>query len=242
MVLLKEIFDLLATGEFQNISLSRKDSGEINEKAYPQVAGYLNLGIVEIHKRFNLRQSELTLHTLPGVETYYLRNSKAGAVSSMGDKAYIVRPTAQEDLEGFLNIVKVLTVYGADNAPIELNNRYGTPIIVQKSFDTLKITGYTTPQILQVEYQSWPDKICIEDGFDPANILIDISDAIVEPLLHYVGMRTYKPMGSNDSTANADKSSAYQAQYELALTKMDLYGMDTQFNDEEDTFLARGWA
>ena len=242
MVLLKEIFDLLATGEFNNIALSRKDNGELSEAAFPQVVGYLNLGIVEIYKRFNLLQKELTLHTLPAVDTYYLRESKVGTSSTLGERLYIPRPTVPEDMDGFLNIVKVLTVFDEDDVPIELNNRYGSPVIIQKSFDTLKITGNTAAKIYQVEYQAFPSKICINNDFDPADLLIDISDTVIEPLLYYVGMRTYKPIGSNDSTANADKSSAYQQQYELALTKMDIYGLDTQFNDEEDTFKARGWA
>jgi hypothetical protein len=184
----------------------------------------------------------VTLHTLPEVDTYYLRDSKAGALNSMGDRFYIIRPTVQEELEGFLNIVKVLSVFDSENIALFLNDRHATPAILTRSFDSLKITGYDSAQILQVEYQAWPNKICIDDEFDPEDLLVDIPDTIIEPLLFYVGMRTYKPIGSNDSTANADKSSWYQSQYELALTKMDLYGLDTQLNDNEDTFTARGWA
>jgi hypothetical protein len=53
----------------------------------------------------------------------------------------------------------------------------------------------------------------------------------------------YKPIGSNNSTVNADKSQSYQQQYELACQKYEMYGLDLQVDDEDpDKFSQQGWA
>jgi len=56
MVILGDIFDLLANSEVLNTKLSRSPNGALDESEYVKVVGHLNLGLVELYKRFNLRQ------------------------------------------------------------------------------------------------------------------------------------------------------------------------------------------
>lgn len=241
MILLKDIFNLLATGEFSNIALAVDGRGELQEKEYPKVVGHINLGLVELHKRFNLLQKELRLHLRPDVNKYYLREDKVGSLSNMGRRVYIQEPD-EDDEDGFLNIVEVTGAYDSAGESIDLNNRHSTPFITQTAPDTLKITKVTAPMVIDVEYQAFPDKIVIDEGFDPADVELNITDNILEALLYYVAGRVYKPTGSNESTAGADKSASYDSKYELACQKLELLGLETQCNDDENTFEKEGWA
>jgi hypothetical protein len=238
MVVLKDLFNLLAAGEFANIALSRDSTGNIKESEYPAVAGHLNLGILEIYKRFKLLQGEVLLHVNPAVEKYYLREERMTSLNNINTQFYIERP---EETDGCLNMIEVTAVFDADGDELIMNNRFKTPSIQQLATDILKITNLTTPQILSVEFQSYPSKITIEDDFNPEEYALFIPDTIVEPLLYYVASRVYKPTGKNDSTANADKSASYEQKYELACQKINLYGLDIQGDDTCNNFESEGW-
>jgi hypothetical protein len=241
MVILQDIFNLLATGEFSNISLSRTATGGLQEEEYEKVIGHLNLGIIEIHKRFSFLQKELSLHLLPEIETYYLRANKVASLNNMGKRAYIEQPI-QEELEGFLNIVEITSAFDAAGNAIRLNDRNSKPSLVMLSPDTLKITGFDTAQMIYIGYQAYPNKIEMGEDFDPKDCAVHISEVIIEALLYYVAGRVYQPTGSNDSTANSDKSQAYQQQYELACQKLDQFGLEPQHSDSTNNFEKEGWA
>ena len=238
MIVLKDLFNLLASGEFSNISLTRTGSGQLNEKEYPKVIGHINLGILDIYKRFKFLENELVLHVDPSVSKYYLRPEKVTNLHNITTKMYIERP---DDTEGCLNIIEVTSMWDSEGDELTMNNRYTTPAIKQLSNDTLKITGVPEKTTMNVVYNAYPDKIVIGDDFSPEEHMLAIPETIIEPLLYYIAMRVYKPTGSNDSTANADKSAAYQQQYELSCQKIDLYGLELSDDDSAGKFENEGW-
>ena len=238
MVLLKDIFDLLATGELSNIKLNKMASGEIGEEDYPAIVGHINLGLMELYKRFNLRQAYLNLHILPGTDTYYLRPSKVSLVENMDDRTYIERGAGCDD---DFAVLKVVQVYNADGVLQKLNDMRAALRIISVTQDTLHIAPIESAEVLTLMYQTSPVKIVIEDDFDPEETFIDIPQAIIEPLLYYVASRVFQPIGANSSTPDADKSAVYMNQYEMACAKIGQYGLDTQINDARQGFQEGGW-
>jgi len=238
MVLLRDLFHLLASGEFSSISLSRTSTGGLNESEYEKVIGHLNLGIVEIYKRFRFLENELTLHADPRVTKYYLREDRIADLHHINTQRYIERPS---DPDGCLNIIEITGVFNEAGDEYTMNNRFKTPCILQKANDILTITKLTAPEKLSIVYQAYPSKITMEDDFNPREIVVPIPETIIEALLYYVASRVYKPMGSNDSTANADKSASYQQQFELSCQKLEFYGLDPDNQDAANTFEERGW-
>ena len=238
MILLKDLFTLLATGEFSNIALQRDRTGNINEAEYEKILGHINLGLVEIYKRFRFLEEELTLHADPSVTTYYLQPARLAALANISTNLYIEQPP---DHDGQINIIEIKAVFDENEVPLRLNNRLTIPAIRQIAPDVLKITGLTAAQKLTVLFQAHPSKIILDDDLDPETYAVPISETIVEALLYYVASRVYKPMGANNSTVNADKSISYQQQYELACQKLQLFGLDIEAEDGSDTFTANGW-
>lgn len=239
MILLKDLFTLLATGEFSNIALSRNNTGGINESEYAKIVGHINLGLVELYKRFRLMNNELVLHVSPTTMTYYLREDRMVPAHQISSSRYIERP---DDLEGCLNIVEITGAFDADGNELTINNRFKTPAIVQSSTDTLKISKLTEAQTISITYQAFPSKIVLDADFDPEACVLPIPDTIIEALLYYIASRVYKPTGANNSTANADKSAGYQQQYELSCQKLELFGLGIQDDDSSNTFEEKGWA
>lgn len=239
MILLKDLFTLLATGEFSNIALDRDRNGNLDESEYEKVIGHLNLALVELYKRFKFQEEEVKLHVDPEVETYYLRPEYMVPLSQISKTRYLERPT---DSDGNLNIIEVKDIYDVDDDKLSFNNRFAIPFIKQKTTDTFKITGLTAPAVYRVVYQAHPSPIILDNDFNLEECAINIPRTIVEAILYYIATRIYRPIGANNSTANADKSQSYQQQYELACQKIDLYGLDIQFDDEPDNYERDGWA
>jgi hypothetical protein len=241
MILLKDIFTLLATGEFSNIALTKDKYDDLDESEYGKVIGHINLALVEIYKRFPIREEEVTLHATTDKEMYYLRPKHAAVLSRLNSNAYIEVP---EGHDGYINIIEIKEVYGSDGVRIKLNNRYLTPHVRQMSEDTLKITGLTAADTFSILYQAHPSPIILDDDLNVANYMLNIPKTIVEALLYYVASRVYKPMGANNSTANADKSTGYQQQFELSCARLELLGLGivTDIDDDPEKFERDGWA
>jgi len=238
MVSLRELFSMLATGEFSNISLSRNTTGSISESEYPKIIGHINLGLIEIYKRLRLMENEVTLHAVPEVSDYYLREDRIASLAQISQTRYIERPA---NYDGFLNIIEITKVFDTLGNELTLNNRFVTPAIIQTSTDSLKITKLEEAQTFQIVYQAYPNKIVLDSSFDPEDYILQIPTTILEALLFYIAYRVYKPTGANNSTVNADKSASYQQQYELSCQKLELYGLGIQDCDQDNTFETKGW-
>lgn len=240
MILLSDIFRLLASGEYAGLPFS-KNGDTINEKDWRTVSEHLNLGIVEIHKRLKLYEREIELAAVTTNQLYYIRPQYvAVSEAKLSEKQYLVKPGTYA---GQLNLVEVIALYNSEGTEVKMNRRGQTPTVKQMSHDTLKITGLTANERFTVVYQSYPDKIQVQAGFDISSYVVYIPDTILTPLLAFVAHRAYKPTGTNDSTANADKSQSYLAQFELAMTQLKTLGLDIPDDAHQDEkFQREGWA
>jgi len=239
MITLNEIFNALAYGELSNLSLRQDSSNTLAEEHHPKIVSHINIGLIELYKRFNLLQGDITLHQQEDVTTYYLRSEYTGELADIDADTYI-ELAAGETFQN--NIIKVLKVYDALGEEISLNDATDSEGVMTKAFDTLTMTPYDPPEILSLIYQAYYPKIVVDPLIQASAVSLYIPDFIIEPLLFYVASRVYKPMGTNASTADADKSVSYMQAYELACQKINMLGLDTEVNDTRDRFTANGWA
>jgi hypothetical protein len=241
MILLQDLFNVLTTGVYANTTFSGTNN-VLPEIHYEKVCNLINLGVLEIHKRFKFLENELVLRLDPTVANYFLRTDRVAPVTTDAT-TYIEKQTG---VDGFMNIVKVLGVYDTDGAELYLGIPRRSsevslvPHIVPIATDILQITNISAAQNINVVYQSYPNKIVAAD-VDPEAYYLNIPDIIIDPLVSYIAAKTFKPMGSNDSTANADKSASYEQQYELACQKLALYGLTVDDTYVRDTFESNGW-
>lgn len=239
MIPLKDIFSLLASGEFSNIGIVKDRHGNIDEAEYGKIIGHINLALIEIYKRFKFLENEIALHAHPTVKTYYLRPEYIGTTGNLTLTRYLERP---QDGDGSINIIEIKDIFDETQQKVLLNNRFSIPSIKLKSNDTLRIEGLDKPEKFSIVYQAHPTTIVLNDDFDINQYRLDIPPTIVEALLYYVAARVYKPIGANNSTEAADKSASYQHQYELSCQKLDFYGLATDDNDDDQSkFYRQGW-
>ena len=237
MVILGDIFDLLANSEVLNTKLNRSPNGALAEAEYVKVVGNINLGLTELYKRFNLRQEELRLHILPEVSRYFLRQDRIALPDQMDDRTYIEET---EDCLEELRVIKVMQVRNENDFILPLNDNRSLLKIINISEDALHIYPVLSPQILTLVYQAFVEKIEICDDFNPAEYELDISDTVMDALLAFTASRLLISF-EGESSNGVTKSMNYLNQYEMACQKIEQFGLQNQINDHNMRFEKDGW-
>lgn len=240
MILIKDLFTLLANGEFAGTALKQDQFGNLDESHYAAVIGHINLALTELYKRFTMMEDEVILHVTPTNTRYEIRPERSTIAERITARDYV---EVDPEHDGYINLIEITKVYDEDGDSITLNNKFLTPTVRQISNDVLKITGVDSPTTFRIVFQAHPSPIVLDEDFDPNDCWIQAPRSIMEAILYYVAARVYKPIGANSSTANADKSASYQQQYELSCAKIETYGLVIDDNDEDpNTFANQGWA
>lgn len=106
-MVLQDLLDNLATGEFANLSLANSTVGSIKEEAYPRIIRAINRSLLEIYKRFLLKEKKVYLVQQVGLNRYYLRTQYLGYSGATTVQAYLLDHADelfQEDVIRILNM------------------------------------------------------------------------------------------------------------------------------------------
>jgi hypothetical protein len=249
MIYLQEVFDMLAYGELANVKMGNSDLETIAEASYPKVVGALNLALVEIYKRLNLRQNSLVLHQHASVVLYKLRSDYADLLADMDDEKYI----EQTDLEPFGDdVIKILSAKDSAGDKVRINDLAYPADIFTPQFDEVRIIGpsttimnadgkyRTTVDTFTITYQAKYPKIALTQSLKPTRYKLHIPDSILEPLLIYAAQRLLKrptKLVKGEVSPNA----TLLIEYENAMKRIENLGMDIQDEGGRDQFTANGW-
>jgi hypothetical protein len=239
MIKLQEIFDALANGEFSHIKLGNSLQGTIDAADYPKIVTAINLGLLDLYKRFPLRKGEFIVHQYPGVTQYYLREDHAATLAEMDEDYYI----ELADDESFpSDFIKIDSLWEEDGTPISLNDNNDketggfTP-----SFDVLKMTPRDPVIPVHVEYRARYPKIVITESFDPETTELHIPDFIVEALLFFVAARVFRGIASKATEGEVTSAHTYQTLYRTACLELVNNGLVTADDDTGGQFDSNGW-
>ncbi len=71
-MLLSDLFDQLTYGELSQLEYGGVDNEGILLENYKRVVPHVNLALTELHKRFLIREEEVTIRCYDHIETYIL--------------------------------------------------------------------------------------------------------------------------------------------------------------------------
>jgi hypothetical protein len=239
MILLQEIFDTLATGEFSHIKLGNSLQGTITEADYPKMVAAVNLGLLDLHKKFPLRKGEFIVHQHPAVTNYYLRKEHAASLSEMGAELYIEIGEEDSFPQDFLH---VSSLWQADGVEIPLNDPAQKTLGgFTPSFDTLKMIPRQPPIAVHVEYRARYPQIVITESFAPEKVQLHIPDFIVEPLLYFVASRVFRGIASKATEGETTSAITYHTLYRTACLEIQHLGLVTPDDSASEQFSNHGW-
>jgi len=155
-------------------------AGELSQVSYndTDVLSYINLGLLELYKRFNLRI---------GIEALSIRNTMT---------IYTLRNK---------DINELISVYNRDGKELRFRNQESQFTdscydIEQLSYNTFIVPNPPDEDLFTFVYKASP--IMVREVGDE----IEMPDAMLEALLHYIGYRAH---GSVDGNINAENNTHY---------------------------------
>lgn len=185
----RQVIDLAKTSELNGLAIANKDD---------VILGFLNLGVLELYKRFTLRNEEYVVELVDGVDVYTMP----------ADFMWIVAAYGEVDIRS-TEVVNQLPINEEDN-PLSINtigwNKVQIPVSVGGAF-------------VSIIYVASPEVYTLED----VNSEIAIPPQMTEALLNYIG---YKGNSAIDSGVQTEDNTWY-ARFEASCGKLREYAMVT---------------
>lgn len=172
-MLVQDVIDMAAKSELSNLNV-KEDTGT--------VLSYMNLGLIELYKRFDLEIKEHVIELQDSVEVYTMPDDFMSIVGAYGEVD-----------ETSVDVVNVLPVNVEDN-PLSINtiNWYQVQI-------PLALTG----SYVSIVYSATAPYLTDANLAERAPIPI----GLMEALLHYIGYRGHAAL---DGNVQAENNTHYQ--------------------------------
>jgi len=195
-----EVLTLAKAGELLQLSPAIKDSNDV-------LIGYLNLGMIELYKRFMLRTDEAIITLVDGKTIYKLDGTDAD-VAMDGSMLYLI--AAYGDGTD-------MSDYSTDDVRLPINEEDNLLSINTVSYNEVQVPLITPGAFISLIYVVKPDKVTALT----LDAELDMPDQFVEPLLHYLGYRAHGSMDGNIQT----ESNTHYMRFEASCNRLKELGV-----------------
>lgn len=213
----QQVIDLAKNGELKNSSVKE----DVNA-----VLGFINLGVLELYKRFVLDTKELilTMGRDGTSENPYIKINNT-IYQMPSDFLYLVAAYEEVPKNSVVNI-----------APIQINNENNIMGVNMVSWNKLQIPFFVQDANISLIYSPSPKFFSSDD----LGLQLPIPDQLVESLLAYIGYRAFASISPNPQV---DVSNQYYAKFEASCEVVKQFGIYTAEDmDMKNKFTARGFA
>ena len=247
MMLLSDLFEQLTYGELSQLEYSGVDDEGFTVNDYKRVIPHINLGLTELHKRFLLREEEVTIRCYDHIETYILDSKYAASNTESTESYKYIHDTSFEPFRD--NVLKIEKVFNEDGQEFHLNET--DPYIIQTEtlqqsrkawsvhtpdYRTIQMPyPMVTNQIL-VEYRANHEKIVLK-GLNPETTEIKIPSYLLQSLLLFIAARAYSSLGGE----SAQEGMLYMQKFEASILQIKTEGLVNTENNTNQKLEVAGW-
>jgi len=239
---LKQVIDLLAEGELSNIKYVNIDTGALVLERVPSLIRAINLGVLDLHKRFLLKEGMLKIQLEEGRRLYPLRPAyQVGQKPKPGVTQFIT----EGNKLGRQSILKIEKIIGDNGVEYFLNDTWQPLNITTPEFDVLEISDefycHSSSKTLEVRYRRAPTpmKICVDNLDSWGCIDIDLPYTHLQALLYFVASRCQTPIGFMENTAQEGFN--FSQKYEAECANLDAQNLRIDPVGNQDRFVRGGW-
>ena len=233
---LTDIFFALAAGELSSQSTLVDVATGIRVEDYSKVISHINLGLTNLHERFNLRLGDIYIQMQDGVAEYHL-NSKYAYSNPNGDPyyRYIVDSLSNPYKDDALKVIEVFTEIGE---PLPLNDRTEEKSVFTPTQLSIQIPWMVPGDVLNVVYRAIHNNIKLGDYDDVSDIEVDLPHSYLEALLYFVAYRHFAGVGGQSGTPT---SMGYFQKYEARCQQIEMHGIPNKDLSATTDFQRGGW-
>jgi len=231
-MVLQELFDELATGEFSNLAIGNSINGSIEPDAYKKVITQINGGLREIYKRFLLRQKTLLIARPLGTTEHFLRDANT---------AITVSVEAEGETPTVADLCRVIDVYDPLEETLVYLNDPNQPLSVfTKGHDHIIIKD-PLPVNLGVVYQAYYPRIVLTETFNPEEYVLYYPEYISYALKCYVASELFTGKTSKATEGEAQIYNTFHGKFEKACRLIEDKGFAEDVTIENSKFVDGGW-
>ena len=204
---LSEVLEHLSNSELSQIALGGTKLGGVQEIDYPKIISHINLGMIDLYKKFPLKTGVVVIQMFEEVNDYYLQTKYAVSDPTVPGETY--RYILDSVSVPFVaNVLQIERIDDEDGEEISLNDdnvdlTYRTPV-----HNMIRIAEPDPAEFFTVSYKAEPTKLAIHNA-DPATLDIDLPYQFLTAMLAYIGHRAYMSLDKPDLSL----SSKYYAKY-----------------------------
>ena len=198
---IQEAIDMAKRGKLKNSNIVNNDDAILDT---------LNLGLVELYKRFPLRVDEAII-TLRDGKTEYKMDGTDVDVSMPDNSQFMWIVAAYQEVTDEVEVNKVLTV----QIPV---NEEENPLSIQTvAWNTIQIPTVNDGAYVSLIYTAAPDLLTASD----LTAALPLPPQMLEPLMEYM---CYQANSTLDAEVDTDK---YYQRFEASCSRIELRGMTT---------------
>lgn len=225
-MLLTEILDSLAGSELANLNCVV--DGAVIEAKIPSIVNAINIGLVKLHTRFQLKKRLVSIRVTSDRLVYELDSANAVSVDVGG---YIL-DTDDPFTDDLIQMLAMTSTAG-DN--IRFDGFNGVQLLNPKTF---RFASAPEDDTYVIEYVARPARVMYTNDTD---IEVDLPDAYLPALLAYVASRFYSPVGVALDSNRSSLDVSYLQRYETECQLLENKGINTGNYLESDNFTQHGF-
>ena len=225
-MLLTEILDSLAGSELANLNCV--SNGAVIEAKIPAIVTAINIGLVKLYTRFQLKKRLLSLTVTSDRLVYEIDSSNAVSVNVGGYIQDVDDPFTDD-------LIQILTMTTTAGDNIRFDGFNGVVLLNPKTFRFAKAPENDT---YVIEYVARPAKVVYVDD---TSIKVNLPDAYLPPLLAYIASRFYSPVGIALDSNRSSLDVSYLQRYETECQLLENKGINTGNYLESDNFTQHGF-
>lgn len=236
---LLELLKDLTYGELSSLKIGELIPGEFQSEPdpsrYEQLLSHINMGLLELYKRFFLLSREVYVELHEEISTYMLHSKYAQTNDeSSEDPKYIM----DTDAEPFLDdILRIEEVYDEAGDKLGINDVNDPLSIYTPSYRTFQVPYPNDDITYAVQYRASHPTIVWTEDLNPSTVDIGCPNSLREALLYYVASRCYSAMGGDSGIEGND----YFQRFENSCRVVNDLGLEIQTEPLNWRFDDKGW-
>ena len=207
---LSEIFEHLTYGELSTLKIGGlKDSGAIAAADYPQVISFINLGMIDLYKKFLLQEKNVVLELFDHITEYelYYEHAQSNPDPIQDDiTRYIADTGYEKPFEE--DILQIHSAYDSNFEEIPLNDMNERSSIFTIGDDIVQVPYPGQGTFIDLIFHAYPTKIPL-DTVTPETYKIRLPQQFIAALTAYVGFRAHISLPAGAASKATEHFSRY---------------------------------
>ncbi|MCD1628474.1 hypothetical protein [Marinobacter shengliensis] len=241
-MVLQDIFDQLTHGELSQVFVGNAEGEGIREEDKLRMISHIQLGLTALHKRFLLKERQLTVELVPNKSVYVLKQAFAQSNDESEEPIKYIHDAEFPFKDDLLKVERVVTDKGT---ALSINDYFDEDTVRTASYNTLVLPSFDAwepslkPTKLVITYRADHHKINkIVGQFISFKEEIDLPVTHLEALLYFVASRVMNPVGI---AGEFHEGNNYAQKYEQACMELEQHGHQLNSQSSNSRFDYNGW-